>query len=114
MSSSSMCSFFLNGGHLVGKEDVARRSQSVDQVEALGRADVDADALLAPVGVLEQDVHCAHRWHDTARGESTHGVPSLGVLDLDDLGAPVGQDGGRGRHEGVLGDLEDANTLHDV
>ena len=78
------------------------------------RADVDADALLAPVGVLEQHVHCAHGGHDAAGGEPAHGVAALGVLDLDDLGAPVGQDGGCGRHEGVLGDLEDANTLHDV
>ena len=103
-----------DGGHLVGQEDVARRGQAVDQVEALRRADVDADALLAPVGVLEQHVDGAHGGHDTAGGQSTHGVAPLGVLDLDDLGTPVGQDGGRGRHEGVLGDLEDANTLHDV
>ena len=77
-------------------------------------ADVDADALLAPVGVLEQHVHVAHGGHDPARGQATHGVATLGVLDLDDLGTPVGQDGRGGRHEGVLGNLEDANTFHDV
>ena len=103
-----------DGGHLVGQEDVARGGQPVDQVETFGLADVDADALLAPVGVLEQHVHGPHGGHDAAGGEPTHGVAALGVLDLDDLGAPVGQDGRRGRHEGVLGDLEDANTLHDV
>ena len=103
-----------DGGHLVGQEDVARGGQAVDQVEAFWLADVDADALLAPVGVLEQHVHGPHGGHDAGGGESTHGVAALGVLDLDDLGAPVGQDGGRRRHEGVLGDLEDANTLHDV
>ena len=39
--------------------------------------------------------------------------PALDVLDLDDLGAPVGQQRRRGRHEGVLGDLEDADALED-
>ena len=101
-------------GHLVGQEDVAGRGQPVDEVEALLRADVDADALLAPVGVLQQHVHGPHGGHDAAGGQPAHGVAALGVLDLDDLGAPVGQDGRRRRHEGVLGDLEDANTLHDV
>ena len=55
-----------------------------------------------------------HGRHDAARGEPPHGVAPLGVLDLDDLGAPVGQDRRRGRDEGVLGHLEDANTFHDV
>ena len=31
---------------------------------------------------------------------------------LIDLGAPVGEERGGGRHEGVLGDLEDADSLH--
>ncbi len=103
-----------DGGHLVGQEDVGRRGQPVDEVEALLGADVDADALLAPIGVLQQHVHGAHRRHDAAGGQSAHGVTAFGVLDLDHLGTPVRQDGRGGRHEGVLGHLEDANTFHDV
>ncbi len=99
---------------LVGEEHVGRRGQPVDEVEALLGGDVDADALLPPVGVLEEHVHIAHRGHDAARGEAAHGVAALGVLDLDDLGAPVGQDGRGRRHERVLGHLQDANTFHDV
>jgi hypothetical protein len=38
----------------------------------------------------------------------------LDVLDLDDLGAPVGQQRRRRGHEGVLGHLEDADALHDL
>ena len=49
---------------------------------------------------------------DAARQQPAHGVAALDVLDLDDLGAPVGEEGGGRRHEGVLGDLEDADTLH--
>ena len=99
---------------LVGEEHVARLGQPVDELEARVGFDVDPDALLAPVGVLEQDVHVAQHRHDAARGQAPHGVTTLGVLDLDDLGTPVGQDGGGGRHEGVLGDLKDADTFHDV
>ena len=47
------------------------------------------------------------------RGQAAHGVAPLDVLDLDDLGAPVGEERRRGRHEGVLGDLEDADAFED-
>ena len=47
-----------------------------------------------------------------AGGQAAHGVAALDVLDLDDLGAPVGQQGGSRRDEGVLGDLENADTPH--
>ena len=48
------------------------------------------------------------------RREAAHGVAALDVLDLDDLGAPVGEQRRRGRHEGVLGDLEDPDAPHDL
>ena len=47
------------------------------------------------------------------RGEAAHGVAPLDVLDLDHLGAPVGEQRRGGGHEGVLGHLEDADALHD-
>ena len=65
----------------------------MDQFQALGGRDVDPDALLAAVGVLQQHVDRAHRGHDAARRQTPHGVTSLGVLHLDDLGTPVRQDG---------------------
>ena len=48
-----------------------------------------------------------------ARRQAAHGVAALDVLDLDDLGAPGGEQGRRGRHERVLGDLEDADAFQD-
>jgi hypothetical protein len=69
-------------------------------------------ALLAAVGVLEQRVHVG-RDVDGARGrQPPHRVAALDVFDLDHLCAPVGEEGGRRRHEGVLGDLEDPDTVH--
>ena len=50
---------------------------------------------------------------DAARGQAPHGVAPLDVLDLDHLGAPVGEEGRRGGHERVLGDLQDPDALHD-
>ena len=43
---------------------------------------------------------------------SRAGIPALRMLDLDDVGAPVGEDGpGRG-HECELGHFQDADALH--
>src|SRR5205085_7893891 len=50
---------------------------------------------------------------DPAGRQAAHGVAPLDVLDLDDVGAPVGEERGRGRHESVLGHLEDADALQD-
>jgi hypothetical protein len=63
--------------------------------------------------VLEQ--HVDGRAHDrqAAGRQAAHGVAPLDVFDLDDLGAPVGEERRRRGHERVLGDLEDADALHD-
>ena len=47
------------------------------------------------------------------RQQAAHGVAPLDVLDLDDLGTPVGEQRRRRGHEGVLGDLEDPHPFHD-
>ena len=52
--------------------------------------------------------------HDAGLGEAAHRIAALGVLDLDHVRAPFGENGGRRRHEGVLGDFEDADALHHV
>ena len=100
---------------LVGEEHVGRRDELVQDREAVGRREVEAEALLAAVGVLEQRVHVvAHVGDDAGGREAAHGVAPFDVLDLDDLRTPVGEERRRRRHEGVLGDLEDADALHDV
>ena len=44
---------------LVGQEDVRRGGELVEDVEALGGGEVEGQAALAPVGVLQQGVHVA-------------------------------------------------------
>jgi hypothetical protein len=98
---------------LVCEEDVARRRDLVEDLEPLLRGQVEPEALLAPVRVLEQHVHAAAERHDAARRKASHGVTALDVLDLDHLGAPLREQRRRGGHERVLGDLEHTDALHD-
>ena len=84
-----------------------------EDLESLVRGQVEPEALLAPVRVLEQDVHGRSHHRDPARGETTHRIAPLDVLDLHDLGTPVGEQCRGGGNERVLRDLEDANALHD-
>ena len=51
---------------------------------------------------------------DAGRAEAAGRVAAGDVLDLDHLRTPVGEDGRRRGHEGVLGDLEDADAFHHV
>ena len=96
---------------LVREEDVRRLRQPVEDGEALGRGQVEAEAPLAPVRVLQEDVDVGRDHGDAGRGQPPHGVAPLHVLDLDDLGPEVGQ-GGRGRRdEGVLRHFQDPHAL---
>ena len=80
----------------------------------VGLGEVEPEALLAPVRVLHEHRHLAAEAGDAGRAQAARGVAPGDVLDLDHLGAPVGEDGGRRGHEGVLGDLEDADALHHI
>ena len=85
--------------------------QVVEQLERARVLEGEADAPLAPVGVLDDRVvapvlPAAQAAHAALR------VAGRGVLDLHDVGTPVGQDRtGRGR-EGELRHLEDPHTFH--
>ena len=72
-----------------------------------------ADAALAPIGVFHQggegttaDRHAHHG------AQAALGVAGFGVFDLDDVGAPVGQDRTRGRDEGELRHLQYPEAVH--
>ena len=97
---------------LVGQEDVRRAGELVEDLEALGGGEVEGQAALAAVRVLEQCVDVAGDRHHARGGQAAHGVAALDRLDLDHVGAPVGQERRGRRHEGVLGHFEDADALH--
>ncbi len=97
---------------VVGQEDVGGLGDLVEHLLAPGRGDVDADAALAAVGVLDQRMAVGVELEPAHVDEAALGVAAHWVLDLDDVGAPVGEyRAGRG-HEGELRYLEDANALH--
>ena len=71
---------------LVGQEDVGRPRQRVEDLQTLSGGQVETQALLSPVRVLEQHVDVVGDERQTRRGQAAHGIAPLHVLDLDDLG----------------------------
>ena len=112
--STSICSARADARHLVGEEDVGDGGELVEDVASRGVGEVEPEALLAPVGVLHEHRDLAAETGDAGRSETTRRIAAGDVLDLDHLRTPVGEDARRGGHEGVLGDLEDADAFHHV
>ena len=112
MSSTSMPSRFRTPGALLVRKTSARLREPMNDVLAFRRREVQGDAALAPVGVLEQDVHGAVERLPAGDDQTAHRVAALDVLDLDDVCTPVGEHRGRNRYEGLLRDLENADTRH--
>jgi hypothetical protein len=100
-------------GQEVGQEDVGRLGQAQQQFVTLGGFHVEPDTALAPVGQLDHVGHAAER--DEPRGhQAALRVSGLGVLHLDHVRAPLGQDRARHRHVCPGSDLEHANSAHDL
>ena len=100
------------GRQVVGEKDVGGLRQLVDELLAFLGRDVDADGALAPVGVLD------HRIDDRVElgaGDRKHAalrIAAHGMLDLDDVGAPVGQHGTGSRDEDELCHFQHSYALH--
>ncbi len=97
---------------LVREEHVGGRDELGEDLETLVGREVEREALLPPVGVLEQRMHVGGNRDGSRRRETAHGVAALDVLDLDHLGTPVGQQRRRRGHERVLRHFQDAHAFH--
>ena len=97
---------------IVGEKYIGGLGNLVDQLDTIGRGDIDADAALAAIRVLDHGM--AHRvdLHAADVDEAALRVAAHRMLDLDDVRAPVGQDRAGGGHEGVLRHLEHPHALH--
>ena len=101
-------------GQVVGQEDVALPGQFVDQLLAFRLGHIDADAALAAIGVAHHRVAVGVDLHAVQIDEAALRVAARGVLDLDDIRAPVGQNGAGHGNEGKLRDFKNAHALHDL
>jgi hypothetical protein len=98
-------------GQEAGQEYVGCLDDLVEQVPTAVGADVDPDAALTAVGLLDDVVDGAGPPGDQPHGdEAALRVASHGVLDLDHVGTPVGQHRARGWDEGPGRYLEYAET----
>src|SRR5581483_12184577 len=74
----------------------------------------DADALLPTVRKLDHVVDATGTLrHEAHRRQPPLGVTGHGVLDLDDVGPPLGEHRPRRRHVRPRRNLDDAHTVHD-
>ena len=103
-------------GQQVGEKHIGGFHQAVEQLEAFWMANVDRHAPLAAVGLLHQVVHVARPGDETGADETALRVASLGVLDLQDIGTPIGQHAAGRRHERPGCELDHAyafeNRIH--
>ncbi|GBD13995.1 hypothetical protein HRbin24_02044 [bacterium HR24] len=82
-------------GAQVGDEHVGTLDELPGDLPAFFRLQVQGHAALAPVVLLEGRVEGGR--HAQGAGEEATERVAVGWLQLDDVGAPVGQDGGAGR-----------------
>ena len=100
---------------VIGEKHIATPNEFFEHWTRLIERQRQSDAALAAIGRL----HHGREGDSRRRGGATrHGdesplrVPRHRVLDLDDVGAPVGQHRSRRRHERELRDLQHSHTGH--
>src|SRR4051794_3601301 len=97
------------------EEDVALCRDLEHDLAAGFGGEVDPDRALAPVGHLDHVVDAARTCGDQTGGDQAAlRVAADGVLDLDDVGTPLGEDGARRGYESPGCDLEDLDPAEDV
>jgi len=98
-----------HGGQEVGQEDVGLVDETQQRGSTTRGLQVKRDALLVAVRELERVVDGTAA--DAGQDEAAIAVATDRVLDLDDLGAPVGEQRTGHRNEDPLRELDDANAL---
>ncbi len=101
-------------GPQVGDEHVGLSNQFVHHLARLGLGQIESDGALAAVGVLEGQVDAVDRGRDPGGPQSPIGITRLGMLNLDHLGTPVGQNRSGQRDEDEGTDLDDAHSLQNL
>ena len=86
-------------------QDVRLADQFEEQFAAVGMLQIDRDALLAPVDVLEVAAHALFEGAKSPRLIAAEG------LDLDDIGTQVAQGHGREGTREYPGQVDDANVI---
>ena len=95
----------------VGDEDVGRVHQRHQDVATLGGVDVEPERPLAAVADLEEVGDALDARRHPPRRDLPDRVAPRRVLDLEHLGAPVGEDGGRRRDEHEARHLEHTDAV---
>lgn len=83
-----------------------KREQRLPSLHGL---EVERDALFPAVILLHRQIRRSD-FAAVAHAQRTIRIAASGGLDLDDLGALIGQQHAGARHEHVLSELNDANT----
>ena len=86
--------------------DVRDRGHLLERREALGRLQIERHRALVPVPQHERRALAAHE-----RRRAAHVVPALGVFDLDNVGAVVGEDHRAVRAGEVDGEVQHPEVL---
>ena len=102
------------GRQKIRDENVSFPHQFEHDVPPGRNGDVDADGSLTPVEGLPHECESARPRGDLPCRQAADRIAPFRVLHLDNVCTPVGQDGAGRRNHRVLGDLQHADTLHDL
>ena len=91
-------------------DDIADGDEPVQELHSQGVADVQEDAFLVAVEVVEEARVVERRAFAVDGAAETDGVDCLGMFDPDDFGAEVGKDAGGGGPGDDPGEVADADA----
>ena len=97
---------------VVGEEDVGCLDELHERLAPVVMGEVERDGALAPVGLLDHEVHApGPTGQEAGRHQTPLRVASGDRLHLDDIGTPVDEHRAAGWDEHPAGDLDDADAV---